>query len=79
MTTVLCLFTLFLFYFSSISQRDEEEQSFEESRLKTLVDLSAMTEAPLDEIVKFVLDEAVRLSKSRIKMTKCPPRSWPKA
>ncbi|SHK59398.1 PAS domain S-box-containing protein [Desulfatibacillum alkenivorans DSM 16219] len=66
LTAVLCLCTLFLIYFNSISQRDEAEQSFEESRLKTLVDLSAMTEAPLDEIVHFVLDEAVRLTKSQM-------------
>ncbi|MBI9075727.1 MAG: GAF domain-containing protein [Desulfatibacillum sp.] len=49
-----------------VSGQKKDEVVFEQSRLKTLVTLSCMTDAPLEEIANFSLDEAIRLTKSEV-------------
>jgi PAS domain S-box-containing protein len=46
--------------------RAEESLRLEQARLNALLELSQMTEAPLREITNFTLEEAVRLTRSRI-------------
>lgn len=55
-------------YVRDISERKlaEESQQLNQSRLETLVALGQMTEATVQEIVDFTLEEAVRLTRSRI-------------
>ena len=44
----------------------EEEVKLNEQRLEALLDLNQMTEATLEEIVNFAMEEAVRLTQSKI-------------
>ncbi|MDD5642343.1 MAG: PAS domain S-box protein [Syntrophales bacterium] len=47
-------------------QRAEEEWKLNESRLETLVQLNQMADAPLSEIANFAMEEATRLTGSKI-------------
>jgi PAS domain S-box-containing protein len=55
-------------YVRDISERKqaEESQRLNQSRLETLVTLGQMTDATVKEIADFTLEEAVRLTRSRI-------------
>jgi PAS domain S-box-containing protein len=55
-------------YVRDISERKqaEESQRLNQSRLETLVALGQMTDATVQEIADFTLEEAVRLTRSRI-------------
>ncbi len=47
-------------------ERVEESLRLEQARLKALLQLSQMTEAPLRSVTEFALEEAVRLTRSQI-------------
>ncbi|MCP4694277.1 MAG: PAS domain S-box protein, partial [Desulfobacterales bacterium] len=47
-------------------KRIEEELRLDESRLSTLLELNQMTGAPMKELTNFVMEEGIRLTKSKI-------------
>ena len=50
----------------SFTQLKQSLESLRRQRLKALLELSQMTEAPLQSITDFALEEAVRLTNSKI-------------
>lgn len=48
------------------NKRDLDTIKLNEARLSVLLDLSQMTEAPLNEITSFALEEAIRLTESKV-------------
>jgi GAF domain-containing protein len=65
---VIPLFGFLLYQVSTIVQYKRMEQAWhlDESRLETLLQLNQMTDAPLHEFTDFALEEAVRLTQSKI-------------
>ena len=65
-TAMVCIAIMGPVWSASKSRKHEANEAFEKSRLKTLITLSAMTDASLEEIVNFSLEEAIRLTKSEL-------------
>jgi hypothetical protein len=69
MVTISALFVAGISWIAPVFRslkNSEEALRLNESRLETLWRLSQMTGAPLQQIADFTIDEAVRLTKSRI-------------
>ncbi len=60
--------TFFIGAIFDITQNKKALETFRlnEARLSVLLDLSQMTEAPLNEITSFTLEEAIRLTRSKV-------------
>jgi PAS domain S-box-containing protein len=60
--------TFFIGAIFDITQNKRVLETFRlnEARLSTLLDLSQMTDAPLNEITSFTLEEAIRLTRSKV-------------
>ncbi len=60
--------TFFIGAIFDITQNKKALETFRlnEARLSVLLDLSQMTEAPLNEITSFALEEAIRLTRSKV-------------
>ncbi len=59
-------FALHSLELEELRRRSEQDLELERARLEALLQLSQMTQAPLQEITDFALEEAVRLTQSRI-------------